>query len=179
MARRAKKSKGTNFKVWVPIICVIVVGITFFMIHDMNKRIEEGNIPNNITSEQNAIENELEESENIIEENIVEENIVENEVSNEIVNEIKNEVNNKVSNTSKNNVTTNTTFAPAVPAVTDKKQEAIELVKKEWGADDTVSYVFEYIDEKGEYVIAVKDKSSATVKYYFRVNLETKTVELD
>ena len=29
------------------------------MIHDMNKRIEDGNIPSNITSEQNAIENEL------------------------------------------------------------------------------------------------------------------------
>ena len=63
--------------------------------------------------------------------------------------------------------------------MTDEKQKAIELVKEKWGKDDTVNYVFDYVNENGEYVIAVKDRASATVKYYFRVNLETESVELD
>ena len=178
MARRAK-SKGINFKVIVPVVCIIIIGITFYMINDMNKKIGQKN-ESNMTLIENAVEDGDVENET---EEELQENTTQNEVKNEVSEEVKNEVSNKVSNTSKNNTkkdtTTTTNFAPAQPAVTDAKQEAIELVKKEWGADDTVNYVFEYINENGEYVVSVKDKSTATVKYYFRVNLDTKSVELD
>lgn len=172
-ARRGKKG-GLKLSVLVPIICVIVVAITFYLIRDMEEKIENNEVQNTVGGQENIVEDENVAQENTLQENQVEENVTQNEVSNE--------VENKVSNTTKNTAASNSTVqnsAPAQPAVTDKKQRAIELVKKEWGTDDSVSYVFEYINENGEYVIAVKDKASATVKYYFRVDLDTETVELD
>lgn len=168
MARREKKSK-INLKVWVPIICVIVVGVTFFMLHDIQKKIDKMEDYENLanTNENNTTNDVGNDPEN---QNFVEENTVQNEVANEVTNTA---TNNTVKNVSinQNNVTTE-------PGITDKKQKAIELVKKEWGADNSVDFVFDHV-ENDEYIIAVKDRSTATVKYYFRVNLETKTVEMD
>ncbi len=166
-ARREKKSK-VNLKVWIPIICIIVIGVTFYMLHDIQNKIEKNGTQNTIDVPQNQTENVINE-ENNTEQNIVPENQTENETTNT-------EENTNVSNPAN---TTNPASAPAKPAVTDQKQKAIELVKKKWGKDDTVDYVFDYINENGEYVVAVKDRATATVKYYFRVNLETGAVELD
>lgn len=166
-ARREKKSK-VNLKVWIPIICIIVIGVTFYMLHDIQNKIEKNGTQNTINVPQNQTENVINE-ENNTEQNIVPENQTENETTNT-------EENTNVSNPAN---TTNPASAPAKPAVTDQKQKAIELVKKKWGKDDTVDYVFDYINENGEYVVAVKDRATATVKYYFRVNLETGAVELD
>ena len=159
MARREKKSK-LNLKVWVPIICILIVGITFYMLHDIKGKIAKIDEDNVIDSEENKTTDE--------EQKMLENNLAENGINDETENTSINTDTNKNQNS-----------APAKPAVTDQKQKAIELVKKEWGEDNTVNYVFDYINENGEYVIAVKDKASATVKYYFRVNLETETVELD
>jgi len=114
---------------------------------------------------------------------------IQNDTQNEISNEVQNviEENTVIQNTITNNTvkntttfnTTNTTSSNYKPASTDKKQEAINLVKQDWGTDNTVSFSFEYINENGEYVVSVKDKATATVKYYFRVNIETGEVELD
>lgn len=169
MARREKKSK-INLKVWVPLICVIVVGVTFFMLHDIQNKIEKMEDYENLANtSQNTIPNEniVNEQEN---QNLVEENAVQNQVANEVKNTV---ANNTIKNTTinQNNVKTE-------PGITDKKQKAIELVKKEWGADNSVDFVFDHV-ENDEYIVAVKDRSTATVKYYFRVNLETKTVEMD
>lgn len=62
---------------------------------------------------------------------------------------------------------------------TDRKQEAIELVKKEWGEDNTVTFRCDYVTESGEYRIAVISTETASVKNYFTVNLENKTVEVE
>lgn len=166
-ARREKKSK-VNLKVWIPIICIIVIGVTFYMLHDIQNKIAKNGTQNTINVPQNQTENVINE-ENNTEQNIVPENQTENETTNTAEN----------TNVSNSANTTNPASAPAKPAVTDQKQKAIELVKKKWGKDDTVDYVFDYINENGEYVVAVKDRATATVKYYFRVNLETGTVELD
>ena len=168
MARREKKSK-INLKVWVPIICVIVVGVTFFMLHDIQNKIEKMEDYENLanTNENNITNDVVNDQEN---QNFVEENTIQNEIANEVKNTV---TNNTVKNVSINqsNVTTE-------PGITDKKQKAIELVKKEWGSDNSVDFVFDHV-ENDEYSVAVKDRSTATVKYYFRVNLETKTVEMD
>ena len=126
----------------------------------------------------------------------------ENEVTNEIVNEIENEVSNEITNNVENEVETNTAVENKVEEVvienvievepqgtiyetnsdigtTDKKQEAINLVKEKWGEDDTVTFRCDSITNDGEYIIAVISSQSATVKNYFKVNLETETVEVD
>lgn len=170
---RAKREKSSKLKIWVPIICVIVVGITFYMIHDIQTKIEKMEPQNQIEEEEIVQDQATDEEKN----NMVE-NTVESQMNFVVENIISNTTENKTpKNETKPNKTQSST--PANPGVTDQKQKAIELVKKEWGQDETVNYVFDYVNENGEYVIAVKDRASATVKNYFRVNLETETVELD
>lgn len=172
-SRRAKKQSNL-WAIVLVFVCVFVVGGTFYMLFDIKNKVKTINTIENANSNtvQNTIDN------NILENEIVVQNTV-NEVENSISTEIQNTANTvtkQVANTSKNTTIPNTT---AIPAITDEKQKAIELVKKEWGDDDTVNFSFDYINEKGEYVVAVKDKASATVKNYFRVNLQNGTVELD
>ena len=62
---------------------------------------------------------------------------------------------------------------------TDKKQEAINLVKDVWGEDNTVMYRFDNITSDGKYIIAVVSLKTASVKNYFKVDLNTKQVEVD
>ena len=175
-ARRAKENKK-QFKtsILVIIIVIIVVCITFYMIHDIQGKIENGNVENvsNIQKAENVIEED--DTENIVEQNIIEKNWVENEVvENTSATQSSSDKNEETVVNKTINESTNVT-----PGVTDEKQKAIELVKKEWGEDDTVNFVFDYVNENGEYVISVKDKTTATVRNYFRVDLSTQTVELD
>ena len=62
---------------------------------------------------------------------------------------------------------------------TDKKQQAIALVKDKWGEDSTVTFRCDSITNDGEYIIAVVSSQTASVKNYFKVNLEAGTVEID
>lgn len=169
-SRRKAKKQSNLWAIVLVLVCVFVVGGTFYMLFDINNKLQTMNISENTVS--NSVDNNITENETVVE-NVV--NEVENTVSNEVENKT-NAVTNQVANTEKNTTISN---SPAIPAVTDDKQKAIELVKKEWGDDDSVSFSFDYINEKGEYVVAVKDKASATVKNYFRVNLSTGSVELD
>lgn len=122
------------------------------------------------------------ENQNNIEINDETDNEFENSISEEIINEIEKAMQNKLEEENAiANITDNkkTSSNKTTPGITDKKQEAIELVKKEWGEDSSVNFAFDYVNEKGEYVIAVKDNVTATVKNYFKVNLTTKKVEVD
>lgn len=162
-----------KIKIWLPILCIVVVAVTFYMLHDAQNKVNQ--------LQENEVGNETQNT--LQSEDVIHENSVENaNVQNEVINQVQNTVTNTANTTNPTN-TTNTnkpiSDAPAIPAVTDQKQKAIELVKKEWGTDNSVDFLFEYINENGEYVVSVKDKATATVKYYFRVNLETKAVELD
>lgn len=168
---RREKEQEINWKVLIPIICVIVVVIIFFVVRNVQNKERENETQNTLNSE-NEVQNRGNE---LTEENFVEENTVED--SNE--NEESNATENNISEEPEPDVTINESSAPARPGITDQKQKAIELVKKEWGQDDTVNFAFDYVNENGEYVIAVKDNATTAVKNYFRVNLEKGTVELD
>ena len=48
---------------------------------------------------------------------------------------------------------------------TDKKQEAIALVKQKWGEDDTVTFRCDSVSNNGEYIIAVVSKETAPTGY--------------
>lgn len=62
---------------------------------------------------------------------------------------------------------------------TSKKEEAVNLVKAQWGEDDTVTFSCDSVTQDGIYIIAVTSKERAVVLNYFKVNLSTKTVEVD
>ncbi len=155
------------FRYAFPIICVLVVIITFYMLFNIRSRVDDelyntDDIDNNI-EEIDIVEDEIyEESENII-------NEVENEISNTVENTLNNDVTNQIVQ-EKDDIEEGST---------SKKQEAISLVKKAWGEDSSVTYRCESVNSKGEYVVAVILKSSGSVKAYFNVNLETQKVEID
>ncbi len=119
--------------------------------------------------------------------NSIENTSFENKLANNAVNEtnentVKEPETNTVSPT--NEVTTNSNIETVYDGntdvgTTDKKQQAIELVKQMWGEDDSVSYRCDSITKDGKYIIAVVSLETASVKNYFSVDLETKNVEVD
>ncbi len=125
------------------------------------------------------------------------ENIAQNTNTNTNAQNVTNTVEENSNETSENTNTTteetqNTTENVEQPATnnqiydtdsdigtTDKKQEAINLVKDVWGEDNTVSYRCDSITADGKYIIAVVSLKTASVKNYFKVDLNTKQVEVD
>lgn len=153
------------FKYAFPVICILIVIITFWMLSDIRSKVD----------------NELYNTDDIANNTDEEFEVTENEISNEvenIVNEISNEAN--IIENTQNNVTNQIVPEEDIEeGSTAKKQEAISLVKQAWGEDNSVSYRCESVNSNGEYVVAVILKSSGSVKAYFNVNLETKKVEID
>lgn len=159
MSRNAKIIIAVILVILVVVICCITFG------KSNNKKQEIDN--ENIVS--NELVEDLENTANETEETSLENEVVENEVEEEPV--IKNVTEVKPQGTVyESNTDTGTT---------DRKQEAIALVKEKWGEDSTVTFRCDSVSSNGEYIIAVVSKETASVKNYFKVNLTTKTVEVD
>lgn len=163
-----------NYKKFIfPAICVLVVVLTFVLLFDMKNKaskIADSRNANEVNSE-NVVDNTNTNTNTV--ENIVDENSVQNET---------------VENTNTNTNTTNEEVKTPQTAVTsgdddklaeNKQKQAIELVKQKWGTDSKVYFTNESVNSKGEYIVAARDKSSTEVKNYFKVNIETGTVEVD
>lgn len=153
-----------NNKEKMAIVIFAIIIILVVVVCTLKNDKKETNITNEIV-EENIIANDIY-SENKIDENKVEE--VENKVEEPIIENVTKVEPQGTVYESNSNVGT-----------TDKKQEAINLVKQTWGEDDTVTFRCDSVNSKGEYIIAVVSKESASVKNYFKVNLNTKTVEVD
>ena len=140
------------------IVCLIVV-ILLCVVFSNNKKVEENNTTNNTSVENSVIyKNEIVENNTISNSANIDNKVIENEipVSNNDIYESDSDV-----------------------GSTNKKQEAIELVKETWGDDNTVSFRCDSVTSNGEYIIAVVSNETRTVKNYFRVNLDKKTVDVD
>ena len=154
-------------KMIIAILCIVIVIIIVVVIFGKNesKNINSNNVnlnkvANNVT--ENNENNENNENENEIENvltNNVEENIIENIT--------KIEPQGIIYETGANHGTT------------DKKQQAINLVKEKWGEDNTVIFRCDSVTSEGEYIIAVVSTQTASVKNYFRVNLAHETVTIE
>ena len=157
----------------VIILVVIVCIICFFSLRNSIKTEEVNNDIQNIITENKV-------SENILEENMIEtENTIDEE--NKMVEDIGNEMqNNNLEETHSEVVPSSSVYeSNSDLGTTNKKQEAIELVKEKWGEDSSVDFRCDSVTTNGEYIIAVLSIETATVRNYFRVNLENKTVEID
>lgn len=161
-------------KILIIVIAIIaVLAICVFAYENVNSKKEENET---ITEENIVEENKANEINDIIEENIVEENIVEENV-------VNNKVNNESENLTVNLPPPSTTYQSETAyesagdvGSTNKKEEAINLVKEKWGEDNTVTFSCDSVTADGEYIIAVTSLETATVRNYFRVNLQTKEV---
>ena len=143
-----------NFKFFIlPIVCITVVGVTFYMIFDIQKKVEDLNYE--VGEDLLLYNNDV---------NIEEEVVVPEE--SEVV------TNNEEEETK--------AVAPEDDreGTTDRKQEAIELVKERWGPDNTVSFRCDTVTARNEYIIEVVSRSSAEVRNRFKVNLVTREVEI-
>lgn len=157
-----------GLKIIIPLICILIVGVAFYMIFDIKNKVEEVNYGTN-DIDVNEVEEEIKiEAENIIEEN-------------EDTNTVKSE-------TSTNTEVTNTTDTNTVQEEVSDDEDAYSknkldlaksLVQKSWGEDSTVYFTNEGINSEGLYMVAARDKTSTAVKNYFKVNLDTKKVEVD
>lgn len=151
-----------NEKLFIVILLIIIVVIVICGV--FRKKEEPKEVNENVT--ENNVENVAQENE--VDTNTLNENEVKNEIEEPIIeNIIEVEPQGSVYESNSDIGTT------------DKKQQAINLVKEKWGDDDTVTFRCDSVNSKGEYVIAVVSKETASVKNYFKVNLNTKTVEID
>jgi hypothetical protein len=150
-------------KAWkfvVPGVCVFVIIITFNMLYDMQQRIEEENYGTDDIA---------------VEENIIDE---ENKINSE--NEaVSNDFTNSLENSQNIIEDDNVVLEQDDKLSTTNQEKAIELVKQYWGEDSTVYFTNEGVNSNGEYTVAVRQKTSTAVKDYFKVNLETKKVEIE
>ena len=151
-----------KLKIAIPIVCVLVVVITYWMIFDIKKKVNNMNEQDlNNTEMQNTVdENTIEEDNTVEEENIV--NTAESTANNENTNSSSEEIAEK-----------DDVYA------TNKFDEAKYLVKKAWGDDDTVYFTNEGVTSEGLYIVAAREKSTTNVRNYFKVNIETKDVDVD
>ena len=153
-------------KIVIGIVCIILVVLLCITFS------KNGNIQNEVNNTVNKVENVVNETKNEVTNvanDVLEDDKKENTVSN------SNEVVTLEPSVSNNNIYEQNSDV----GTTDKKQEAIDLVKAEWGEDSTVSYRCDSVTSNGEYIIAVVSKETTAVKNYFRVNLAQKTVEVD
>ena len=145
------------------VILVIVICCCTFMKKDEKESKTSENIINNETVE------------NLVEANVSDNTVVNEVIENKVVEKEEPIIENVTEVKPQGTVYESKTDA----GTTDKKQEAIALVKEKWGEDSTVTFRCDSVSTNGEYVIAVVSKESASVKNYFKVNLKTKTVEVD
>jgi FtsZ-interacting cell division protein ZipA len=151
-------------KILIAIILIILVIVAVVVLGKNSKEVSEETNSNTLVQNTENDENSTE-VENVVSDNEDYSNII-NEIPMEQQLETRNEENNVYEEDS--NV-----------GSTDKKQEAINLVKQTWGEDDTVTFSCDSVTSDGKYVIAVSSKTEARVLNYYKVDLTKKTVEVD
>jgi hypothetical protein len=148
----------------IPLLCVLAVVALFYMLFDMQNKIED--------SDYNVDINDY--AENETETNTLNNSYVLDESDGEVMaNEIvTNDSNSLVSNPTIPNVVSAT---DVTNGTTDKKLKAEEIVANDWGEDDGVSFDC-YVNSAGEYIVGVTDIQSGKVLTYYLVNLDTEEI---
>ena len=172
-------------KTWIKVLiiglCILVLGTIFYLITDMQNKIDERK-EMNIVSSSNSVANVVNTLNNTASSNVVDEKEKQN-----IIDEPKATVEPTPSEaptptptpTIDDNDSSEEVDVQSSINEEENRKEAIELVKKKWGEnDDSVYYTNEGKNEDGEYLVAVRSKSSTYIEENFRVNIETKTVKI-
>lgn len=99
------------------------------------------------------------------------------DVSNKIINNtIENKIEETVNETVENEIeeTVNETISNVIEGNAEENiKKAIEIVKKDWGEDDTVYFDNAGIDNEGRYIISVHNEETTETLAWYTVNIKT------
>ena len=59
------------------------------------------------------------------------------------------------------------------------EEKAKSIVKENWGEDDSVYFSYDGIDNEGRYIICVRDKNTTKALYFYYVDVETGTYDIE
>lgn len=108
-------------------------------------------------------------------------NTINNEIQNNNTNEANTNQNNAIQDNNTvadNNETEENETKPSKDPIAEAKtdeEKAIAIVKKEWGEDSSVNFVYDHKNENGEFVIAVRNSSTTAAIEWYIVNINTGT----
>lgn len=114
----------------------------------------------------------------------------EKEVTQTGANTIKNTTGNTITNnTEKNEMVENNTIEPEVNKIENNnietgttelspKEQAIQIVKENWGEDETVYFSYDGIKD-GKHVVCVRESSTTKELYRYYVDIETGSFEIE
>lgn len=156
--------KSTKIIVGILIIALIIMGIVLWTSKEEIKEADKQNSINqiNITqSENNLVQNKEEDNENKIE------NIVSEDKQDEILNET----------TEVEDLTNTSQTVDNQKKEENNNEKAINMVKNDWGADDSVSFKIDEQTEDGKYVVSVVDKNTTKVIMWYDVDINNNTIQ--
>ena len=58
------------------------------------------------------------------------------------------------------------------------EEQAKQIVKENWGEDETVYFSYDGKDENGKYIICVREKETTKALYWYYVDVETGTFDI-
>lgn len=148
-------NRETKIVIILVIILAVVCGVIFF-----NKQENKSQVTNS-----NTVLNET--AQNVTEEIL---NKVENTNTFEENNDKKEDNTNTIENNSSNTNSSEKTSE-------NDSDRAIEMVKKEWGKDDNVTFKIDEQTEDGKYVVCVMETSTTRVIMWYNVDVKNNTIE--
>ena len=148
-----------NTKLIMFILVVVIVGLALFFIFQANQKVTEN----------------MENRENM---NIQTNTTIENNNTNQTVENVENTEN--TSNTLEGNIQEESESSEETDSMeesntTDPKAKAIEIVKKDWGEDDSVYFSYDGVNSDGKHIVGVRNKSDTTIRYWYDVDINTGT----
>lgn len=145
-----KKTRIVIFVIVVIVLCLTV----YLSCQIMNKQQDVKHIDGNSLNITNDIGN------------IMANNIITN-------NEIKiDETKNTVAQNKDNNQSTINNIGPDTK---EAKEQAIQLVKDDWGDDSSVYYYVDEVKENGKYTVSIRDSQTTSVIVWYEVDLKNNT----
>lgn len=105
-------------------------------------------------------------------------NIIENIKENTTKNEEKNEIEENNTIEPEVNEIENNVLEDETTTELDPKEEAIQIVKENWGEDDSVYFSYDGIQD-GKHVVCVRESDTTKELYRYYVDIETGSFEIE
>lgn len=150
-----KKTVYIGICVVILIIVMIICGMFF-----LKQEKEQEPIPHNTEFQNEGMEKQTNEISNETTENLLENTIINETEKNEIhQNEIE-------------NITSSETFEENPQTA---EQKAIAMAKEDWGNEANIEFSVDGMDERGNYIVAVRNSETTQALAFYTINVTTQT----